>query len=312
MYTSLMIDLVKSRRYSEKDRYFIQHTLLASIDALNECFGCFLEKPVEFCAGDEVQGLFNSPQGAYQYYRILRMILSPWLVRAGLGVGNWSLKIEDEGTTVQDGTAYHAARMAINDIHETTEHGVLLCTQRQTYGRGMDRDLLTINALMQAEYALSSSMTITQRNIALLMEIIAPLHTDSEKGFLRYQPLYDLICNIIAQTYEMNMRKQRFRGFEKETAPVAAPPPILGLDFEKFSHVAREEIYNFSHEYDWAHETKWKPGYYVDTRQRGVPTFIAELMGTSRQNIEKIIEAGHIHVIRNLSLSAMLELKGAE
>jgi hypothetical protein len=46
----------------------------------------------------------------------------------------------------------------------------------------------------------------------------------------------------------------------------------------------------------------------IDTHRRGIPTLLAEFTGTSRQNIEKTIESGHINTMRNIAVSIMIEM----
>ena len=64
-----MIDLKNSRSYSIQDRNSIQNSILKSINILNKIFKNSIEKEVEFSAGDEIQGLFVSPQSAYALAR---------------------------------------------------------------------------------------------------------------------------------------------------------------------------------------------------------------------------------------------------
>ena len=72
-----MIDLKNSRSYSIQDRNNIQNSILNSITTLNKIFKNSIEKEVEFSAGDEIQGLFVSPQSAYLYYRLFSTIIFP-------------------------------------------------------------------------------------------------------------------------------------------------------------------------------------------------------------------------------------------
>lgn len=65
-----MVDLKNSRLYDIQDRNNIQNSILSSINILNKIFKNSIEKEVKFSAGDEIQGLFISPQSAYLYYRL--------------------------------------------------------------------------------------------------------------------------------------------------------------------------------------------------------------------------------------------------
>lgn len=70
-YTALIIDLKKSRRYTKDDRNHIQHYIMDDFHLLNGLYCTELVREVDFSAGDEVQGLFSSPEAAYLYYRML-------------------------------------------------------------------------------------------------------------------------------------------------------------------------------------------------------------------------------------------------
>ena len=86
-YTALIVDLEKSRSYTPEVRNSIQNYILSVMRALNELYENSLAKEVEFSAGDEVQGLFFSPESAYLYLRMLSMLVFPVKVRAGIGIG---------------------------------------------------------------------------------------------------------------------------------------------------------------------------------------------------------------------------------
>ena len=64
-YAALIIDLKKSRSYTKEDRNNIQHYIMDVIHLLNCLYCRELVREVDFSAGDEVQGLFLSPEAAY-------------------------------------------------------------------------------------------------------------------------------------------------------------------------------------------------------------------------------------------------------
>ena len=105
-YAALIIDLKKSRSYTKEDRNHIQYYIMDVIHLLNRLYRRELVREVDFSAGDEVQGLFSSPEAAYLYYRMLSMWLHPVEIRAGIGVGGWDVQLDSKGTTGQDGPAF--------------------------------------------------------------------------------------------------------------------------------------------------------------------------------------------------------------
>ena len=112
-YAALIIDLKKSRSYTKEDRNHIQYYIMDVIHLLNRLYRRELVREVDFSAGDEVQGLFSSPEAAYLYYRMLSMWLHPVEIRAGIGVGGWDVQLDSKGTTGQDGPAYHLSLIHI-------------------------------------------------------------------------------------------------------------------------------------------------------------------------------------------------------
>ena len=56
-YTALMLDICKSRQYDRESRQKLQDFCLKATDLLNGIYEKSLVKPVEFSAGDEMQGL---------------------------------------------------------------------------------------------------------------------------------------------------------------------------------------------------------------------------------------------------------------
>lgn len=125
-YSALIIDLINSRSYVDSDRVDIQKYLIKVIASLNKVFEDGLELDVVFSGGDEVQGLFSSPQAAYLYVRLFDMLVSPVGIRAGIGVGEWNVQIDDAMSTEQDGTAYHNARYAIEHVEDALGYRMLV------------------------------------------------------------------------------------------------------------------------------------------------------------------------------------------
>ena len=94
-YVSLIMDIEKSRTYATEDRIELQKYMSYCIDKLNELFRENIEHDVTFSAGDELQGLFNDTTVAVMYFRLFEMLLKPVKLRAGIGVGEWTIKIDN-------------------------------------------------------------------------------------------------------------------------------------------------------------------------------------------------------------------------
>ena len=170
-YSVLMIDLKNSRSYSIQDRNKLQNSILNSIKILNKVFKNSIKKEVEFSAGDEIQGLFTSPQSAYLYYRLFSIIISPIEIHSGIGYGTWDIVMDSESSTAQDGTVYHNARKAIDEAKNSLEYSILFYS-------GNKNDLI-INSLINSANLLSSKQSKYQNNLMLLTEILYPIVYDN-------------------------------------------------------------------------------------------------------------------------------------
>ena len=118
-YVSLIIDIEKSRNYRNDDRNEIQNYMVYCIDRLNDLFRENMQYTITFSAGDELQGLFYDVTTAVMYFRLLEILVKPVKLRAGIGVGEWTVKINNGLSTQQDGPVYHRARNAIEEVYES-------------------------------------------------------------------------------------------------------------------------------------------------------------------------------------------------
>ena len=162
-----MIDLKNSRSYSIQDRNSIQNSILNSITTLNKIFKNSIEKEVEFSAGDEIQGLFVSPQSAYLYYRLFSMLIFPVEIHCGISLGTWDIKVESASSTAQDGTVYHYARNAIDEAKKSLEYSVLFYSK--------NKNDIIINSLINSNNLLAEKQSKYQNNLMLLTEILYPI-----------------------------------------------------------------------------------------------------------------------------------------
>ena len=183
-YTALIVDLEKSRSYTPEVRNSIQNYILSVMRALNELYENSLAKEVEFSAGDEVQGLFFYPESAYLYLRMLSMLVF-LKVRAGIGIGEWNIKIENESTTAQDGPAYYNARYAINNAKDTSGYPVLIYS-----GKAED---LFLNAVINASIVLTTNHSEYQNELLLLSELLYPVDYGQAFDFNKIGNIFKLV-----------------------------------------------------------------------------------------------------------------------
>ena len=196
-----MIDLKNSRSYSIQDRNNIQNSILNSINILNKIFKNSIEKEVEFSAGDEIQGLFVSPQSAYLYYRLFSTIIFPIEIHSGIGFGTWDIKVDGASSTAQDGTVYHYARKAIDEAKKSLEYSVLFYSK--------NKNDIIVNSLINSNN--------------LLAEILYPIISGD---MIEYKELKELL---------------KFIQFErKENLIIDIDYPVISTQIEKESFYITE------------------------------------------------------------------------
>ena len=210
-----MIDLKNSRSYSIQDRNSIQNTILNSIKILNKIFKNSIKKEVEFSAGDEIQGLFISPESTYLYYRLFSMLIFPIEIHSGIGYGTWDIVMNNESSTAQDGTVYHYARKAIDEAKKSLEYSVLFYSS--------NKNDLIINSLINSSNLLALKQSKYQNNLMLLAEILYPIISGD---MIEYKELKELL---------------KFIQFEKkENLIIDIDYPVISTQIEKESFYITE------------------------------------------------------------------------
>lgn len=268
MYAALMIDLKDSRAYALDRRQAIQDFIHILCPALNELFAPGLVHPVAICGGDEVQGLFARPEGAYLYYRLFAMLMGDVSLRAGIGLGEWDIRLAGESSAHQDGSAYHRARDAISAAKEDPGHIVLLCT-----GSGMDP---VVNELLGTCAALNGEMSGSRRQILLLTELFSPLTVAGQMDSCLMGKLFSLLP-----------KRAELLGEAEGGREVPGAGPAAGA-------VTPVDVL-----------TEGEPLYSTGGKVRGVPSKIAAALGISRQSVERTVKNTGIYTLRALSVAAL-------
>ena len=286
-YTALIIDLKSSRKYNIRARNNIQEYIMHVVDVLNYIFRKSLEKDVDFSAGDEIQGLFSSTKAAYLYFRMFSMLVSPIEIRAGIGIGSWEVVIKDAGTTAQDGRAYHNARYAIKAVEESKGYSVLLFS-----GRSSD---IIINSLLNSTALIINKQSTYQNEIMLLSELLYPINDDDIINTFKLRDIFELL-----------RFKQDFFLYDYSNSFYMKGKHKISL-FQKidYSNIEIEsKPINFMYN---------KSSFFVEEgRVRGLPSQLADLVGVSRQSIEKTIKLGLIYEARNLAITTLTYLEDVE
>jgi len=276
-YTALMVDIIKSRKYAQGDRQKLQDFCLKAIDFLNGVFAGALVKSVEFSAGDEMQGLFTQADAAFLYLRLLRMLLRDKKTHAGIGHGDWTVRVNGRGTSFQDGPVYYHAREALDVCKKAKDYSVVVCTDAGVDG--------ILSAMLNSLFSLNERLTPYQNDLKLLLEILWPVGDEWSFKENHLHGLLDLLdCKYLLTMYH-NVGSQRVFNRIKEDG-------VMALSERKRKD---NDTLTAGHPY------------------RAVAA-LAEVTGLKRQSIEQGLKKSNVFVERNtaFAVAAFLrkELKG--
>lgn len=276
-YVSLIIDIERSKKYRIDERNGIQQYMLAYSKWLNELFASRIRYAVTFSAGDELQGLFLDVTTSVMYFRLLEILLKPVKIRGGIGVGEWTVKIEDGVSTQQDGPVYHRARRAIEEVRTTQLHNIRICSESE--------DDLS-NYLINASNVLKRQQIYKQNYVLTILELC-----------------YPFIKGCVSDNYEMIQREILAAKYEY----------IMQMDRYDHNRVTMHRIPYESRYWDRGKRLPLHPiridGYMTDAeeliRKRNMAFEVAEIMECTRQNADSIIKRGNANKIRELDLVAL-------
>lgn len=271
-YSALIIDIKKSKKYELQVRNELQEYLTKCIRLLNTMYQSTLSCEVTFSAGDELQGLFESPSAAVLYWRLLEFMVYPVEIRAGIGIGEWNVRIEGGLSTEQDGPAYHNARAAIDEVYKKQ-------LQKVRINSKSEKDLFA-NFLLNNSMGYKSQQNYIQNILQLAAEIMYPFQEESsciEMNGYAYQ-LLALKEGFKVRERTFNRSAGRlFENSKDKKLCVHGIIPVTGDIQEAEEAVAR----------------------------KGLSVSIAEATGKSRQNINTVMKRGNVLLIRSMDYMAL-------
>ncbi len=286
-YTALMIDVVDSRLY--KDREKIQIFLKMIIDFLNIIYFKSLIKPLMFSAGDEVQGLFSTPASAYLCARFFIMICYPVKVRVGIGYGELAYYNDEWDSTEMDGKAYYNARDAINNFEGKDNLGVRI--------NRLSKFDKMINALLYSSQLIQTQQSISGRDVNLMAELIYPIF-DNEimDPYMSYSTELTALLKIREDLLNDNSKivKLNTSSSSKQIQKVKYNLEYLNT-IENIIVPLSEIIYDDS----LIIGNTWK---------KGMSTAISEILNSTRQNIDHHIRFGKVEEIRKIDYTIVYSL----
>lgn len=278
-YSALLIDIKKSKSYEIIMRNEVQEYLSKCIKLLNDIYRPMISCDVIFSAGDELQGLFTDPVAAVLYWRMLEFLVYPVQIRAGIGIGEWNVRIDGGLSTEQDGPAYHNSRTAIKEVYNRQ-------MQRIRIKSNSEKDILS-NHLLNSSMGFKSSQNNIQNMLQIVSEImypfvledkIIPIDNFAVKIF-ELKKSYKIEENIISPSTKKS--KSRENSLNDAVICVQDKIPIIEKSLDAEDVVVR----------------------------KGMNIHIANVMNKTRQNIDVVMRRGNILLIRGMDYMALQYIK---
>ena len=274
-YACLIMDIENSKKYDVSERNEIQQYMDQCIKNLNGLFSEDIKFEVTFSAGDELQGLFDNVVTALLYFRLFEILIKPVKIRAGIGVGDWTVKMESGLSTQQDGPAYHHAREAIDKVHGMQLQNIRICSD--------DMDDL-VNYLVNASLPLKRQQIYMQNMVQVLIELLFPFVVAS-KSVEKYDDIKELIG--IKFEYRIGSKNgglyaKRNIVLHNEKLNLDGVPEALPIEIDGEIGDAESMII-----------------------KKNTATIISQILQCSRQNIDTIMRRGNSNKIRELDYVAL-------
>lgn len=277
-YAAVIFDVVESRRYYE--RFDIQRIIMYSVDYLNFIFNDEIKKPVVSSAGDEFQGLFLDLKSAFLYLRKLQMFIYPIKIRCGVGYGEIKYDLDEWMSSAIDGAAYYRARDAVNSLEGKKSNSICFNTHSE-----YDKYL---NLFCESNMRTKSSQSQVAQLIELVADVMMPIANKNE-NINFYEHILDYRFQVMSQE-RWNRVSRRYRD-----------EGILNLDYKKLFENKEGYTQKKDGELPFAMDDYWA---------RGMSTEIAQIMNTTRQNIDRYVALGKIKQSRTVD-KAIYEMLGS-
>jgi hypothetical protein len=263
-----------------EDKIMIQKLFRSSIDFLNRLFDKEIEEKVEINSGD-MSAVFKNTDTAFLYYRLLVVLLYPLKIKSGLSFG----KINELQKVLEN--ALTALNFCINNNYD-----IILGTEDET-----DK-FLNMFFLMRTE--MRSDPSIPANLIQLFSEFLFPLKGDF--SILKRQDMIarlSLILKFKSDLYQylieypdlvdlnINLERNKF--------------PII--DYGKYiDYIQAVDLIqtDFSEDYQILYNSFWKKGF---------STKVGEILGITRQIVDRNYRYLNFAVLRNLDATITTFLK---
>ena len=267
LYTVLTSDVIESRKI--KNRGEVQRDLEIAINYLNKVYIDNIKTPVEIVFGDSIQGVFSDPSNAFLYLRMLQMLMHPVKLRSGIGIGEVVNYSEGESASFLDGKAFHRARQAIDKLEKVKTESLCII--------GNDKvmmDYAQLNTYINLYIKQKSWLGPSGTNVSLINEILNPLSMDLSNYLHNDANIYELI----ERKYYHNLTTRRnYSSRHDHYETIKKLNFNILWDSDKILFNILDVLKSNTYFYQAS-----------DFVTRGIQTHISEILGVSRQNIQKI------------------------
>lgn len=275
-YSALMIHIKKRMRYEPTEEQNLQIYLTKVAEQLNSLFVDSMIFPVIFGRHDELQGLFTSALSAASYFRLFEIMCYPVAVTGGIGIGEWTVRMEDGTSAQQQGTAYDRAEEAVKTVSKKKTQRLRIHSSRED---GMANYLLNVSKDM-----LSAQNSI-QNRLQLIAEILYPFVEN--RTWIRFENHGLRLLTL----------KENF-GPAKQMVDKIAKVPEQTISWKKNVYV-QEPIFITGEKKEGEEAVILK----------NVSSSIAVTAKKSRQNVETIMKRGKLLTIRIMDYMALQYIK---
>ena len=275
-YSALIIDITDSKALNEEKRYKVQQNLEKITNVVNDIYNNNIIVYLSFASGDSVQGSFDALKTAYKAYSLIKNLIFPYKIKAGIGYGKLNEKIltafSKNDSNIHDGESYHLAKEAI-DAAKKINKPLIINTKEK-----LDDNL---NILINDQDL--QSLTNQRQAIYTLINIFTPINIEVYEGLKTNKETFIPIINDISNYYRNNSKDITEQLTIQETSKIVNKFLLQNNDFD---------LYN--KEFSLLNGTT----IYKQTRE-----ILKELTNTSEQNINKIIKSANIDLLRKREIA---------
>ena len=257
--SALLIDIIQSRELEQRSE--VQNAVFKVTVFLNDVFKTQIIKDIEFSSGDALQGLLVDSGSAFLYFRALQLFLYPVKLRATIGYGTISFNDARYSSNAIDGEAYHNARAGMECIYNSNGIEIVYVSNQ--------KDDLTINLLFNSYTNIWKSITTSIYEVMLINELLNPLTLIDELTFSNFK---EILAEIPLNFMSVQAGEESLQLIATKIAKIKKSTFQQALNLQK-AQATKATPFRFDN------------NVYVSY---GIQNIIAEQVGTTRQNIQKI------------------------